>query len=96
VDKVKIDRSFVTGLSDGGASTSLVAAVVTIARSLGLSTVAEGVETSEQVAVLHKLGCDEAQGYLYAKAMPASEMADTVHRFGPDTTPHLQIVPNPA
>jgi len=96
VDKVKIDRSFVTDLSEGGASTSLVAAVVTIARSLGLSTVAEGVETEEQVGLLHELGCDEAQGFLYAKPMPAREMLDTVLRFGPDTTPHLQIVPSPA
>jgi diguanylate cyclase (GGDEF)-like protein len=96
VDKVKIDRSFVTDLSDGGAGTSLVAAVVTIARSLGLSTVAEGVETNEQVALLQQLGCDEAQGFLYAPALPAETMAETVRRFGTDTTPHLQIVPGPA
>jgi diguanylate cyclase (GGDEF)-like protein len=96
VDKVKIDRSFITDLSDGGAGTSLVAAVVTIARSLGLSTVAEGVETDAQVALLHQLGCDEAQGFRYAEARPASEMAETIRRFGPDTTPHLTIVPSPA
>ena len=70
VDEVKIDRSFVSDLDADGANTSLVAAVVAIAASLGISTVAEGVEKPEQAARLHELGCNEAQGYWFSQAGP--------------------------
>ncbi|MGZ6827625.1 MAG: putative bifunctional diguanylate cyclase/phosphodiesterase, partial [Mycobacteriales bacterium] len=67
---VKIDRSFVAGLGSDATDEAIVAAVLGVARSLGLSTVGEGVETPEQRERLHELGCELGQGYLLGKALP--------------------------
>jgi EAL domain-containing protein (putative c-di-GMP-specific phosphodiesterase class I) len=69
VDYLKIDQSFVAELATQSGSV-VAAAVVSLARSLGMATIAEGVETPDQVEPLRDLGCDFAQGWLYAKAMP--------------------------
>jgi EAL domain-containing protein (putative c-di-GMP-specific phosphodiesterase class I) len=69
VDTLKIDRSFVEMVSATGGPT-LVSVIVNLARALKLNTVAEGVETEEQLQQLRALGCDEMQGYLFAKPMP--------------------------
>jgi diguanylate cyclase len=71
-DVLKIDRSFVEGLGAGGIDDKIVAAVVGLARDLGLLAVAEGVETVEQAAALRALGCELAQGYLFARPGPAA------------------------
>jgi EAL domain-containing protein (putative c-di-GMP-specific phosphodiesterase class I)/CheY-like chemotaxis protein len=75
VDLVKIDRSFVAQLGIESESTAIVTAVVHLARSLGLGTVAEGVETAEQGLQLKLLGCDLGQGYHWGRPMPAGELA---------------------
>jgi diguanylate cyclase len=72
-DIVKIDRSFVQELGAGGPSTTLVASIVELARSLHLDVVAEGVETTEQHAVLSSLRCSHAQGYLFGHPRPAAD-----------------------
>ena len=72
-DIVKIDQSFVEGLGSTGGGLAITAAVVLMARSLGLVTVAEGVETRGQSAVLQSLGCDWGQGYHFARPLPAAE-----------------------
>ncbi|TFV78170.1 bifunctional diguanylate cyclase/phosphodiesterase [Blastococcus sp. CT_GayMR19] len=72
-DIVKIDRSFVQELGTGGPSTTLVASIIELARSLHLDVVAEGVETQEQHAVLEELSCSHAQGYLFGRPRPAAE-----------------------
>ncbi|MGZ4759659.1 MAG: putative bifunctional diguanylate cyclase/phosphodiesterase, partial [Acidimicrobiales bacterium] len=92
VDEVKIDRSFVSDLDDDGANTSLVAAVVAIAASLGISTVAEGVEKPEQAARLHQLGCNEAQGYWFSRPVPADEIAAVMEGLGLASERRLRIV----
>lgn len=69
VDTLKIDRSFVEMVSAAGGPT-LVSVIVNLAHALKLNTVAEGVETEEQLQQLRALGCDEMQGYLFAKPMP--------------------------
>jgi diguanylate cyclase (GGDEF)-like protein/PAS domain S-box-containing protein len=74
VDIVKVDRSFVSGMSADSTDREIVAAVVGMGRALKLSVVAEGIETTEQAEALRDLGCDIGQGYLYAKPLPAEEM----------------------
>jgi diguanylate cyclase (GGDEF)-like protein len=71
VDIIKIDRSFVSDLSAGGSSTTLIASIVELARALGLDVVAEGVETEEQRRVLTDLHCGAGQGFLFARPEPA-------------------------
>jgi sensor c-di-GMP phosphodiesterase-like protein len=70
VDGVKIDKSFVDGIRREPRAHGVVEAVVALARTLNLETVAEGVERSEQAAALHALGCHQAQGFHYAAPMP--------------------------
>ena len=72
-DALKVDRSFVDGLGTDGGDSAIVSAVVKLAHRLNLQVVAEGVETPLQLAHLRRLGCDIAQGYLWAKPLPADE-----------------------
>jgi diguanylate cyclase (GGDEF)-like protein len=76
VDKLKIDRSFVRGLPDKRESAVIVASITRIAQSLGLQTVAEGVETEPQSRHLSELGCDQLQGYLFAKPLPLQRLTE--------------------
>lgn len=73
VDTLKVDRSFVDGITEAGTDTAIVTAIVDLARSLGLQVVAEGVEDQAQAEALVAIGCRFAQGYLYAPAVTASE-----------------------
>ena len=71
VDKIKIDRSFVTGLIASHQSRAVVDAILTLARTLGMRVVAEGVETAEQALALKLRRCDDLQGFLISKPQPA-------------------------
>jgi diguanylate cyclase len=82
VDRVKIDAGFVRGVGDGGSDHSLIAAIVAMADALGLSTIAEGVETAEQADHLHALHVGAAQGYLFARPLPAAGVAGALERLG--------------
>src|SRR6266576_2532622 len=73
-DKIKIDRCFVSDIDAADGSSSIVQAVVNIATALNMTTVAEGVETEAQRALLRELGCTEMQGYLFSAAKPAAEV----------------------
>jgi EAL domain-containing protein (putative c-di-GMP-specific phosphodiesterase class I) len=70
---IKIDRTFVSGL-DGAADSGLARSVLAIGKALNLTTVAEGVETAEQLAALRELGCDRAQGFLFGRPQTAGEI----------------------
>jgi diguanylate cyclase (GGDEF)-like protein len=72
--RVKIDRSFVASITASDADRAIVTAAISAAHALGQRVVAEGVETSQQLAVLGDLGCDEAQGFLVAQVLPADEL----------------------
>jgi diguanylate cyclase (GGDEF)-like protein/PAS domain S-box-containing protein len=75
IDEVKIDRSFINELHHNADDAAIAAAVVAMARSLGLSVVAEGVELDEQLATLERLGCNEVQGYLLGRPLTAEAFA---------------------
>jgi diguanylate cyclase (GGDEF)-like protein/PAS domain S-box-containing protein len=73
LDVIKVDRSFIAGLGDGQGS-SIAGAIVSLARALGLRTVAEGIEDDEQHRAVVALGCDLGQGFLFARPMPADDL----------------------
>ncbi len=96
VDEVKIDKSFIDGIADRGANTTLVSAIVAIAESLDIVTVAEGVERVEQADRLQELGCDQAQGFLFSKPLGLADLPAALGRLGLAAAPALTIVPDTA
>jgi diguanylate cyclase (GGDEF)-like protein len=84
--QLKIDRSFIADLGISGDAMAVVDAVIRLAHALGLRVVAEGVETERQCEILATLGCDEFQGYLFARPMPADQLVQWIatgpHRGG--------------
>jgi len=81
VDKLKIDQSFVRALADAPEDDAIVRAIIQMADSLGLRTIAEGVETGEVSRLLARLGCHEVQGYFYAKPLAAEDVPAFVLSF---------------
>jgi diguanylate cyclase (GGDEF)-like protein/PAS domain S-box-containing protein len=75
LDALKIDRAFVAGMNNSAEHMAIVSAIINLARALRINVVAEGVETEEQAARLCVLGCDEAQGFLFSRPMPAEDVA---------------------
>jgi diguanylate cyclase (GGDEF)-like protein len=74
IDKLKIDKSFIPDIANDSNDRSIVEAIVSMAHSLRLRAVAEGVESEDQAEFLRRLNCDEAQGYLYSKPLPPGEI----------------------
>jgi EAL domain-containing protein (putative c-di-GMP-specific phosphodiesterase class I) len=87
VDTLKIDRSFVQNIVDTPNVLTLVSTIVSLARAFGMKTVAEGVETSEQLRLLRSMHCDQAQGYLLGRPTPASDVAAVAARLQPGSRP---------
>jgi diguanylate cyclase (GGDEF)-like protein/PAS domain S-box-containing protein len=79
LDELKIDKSFVDGLGRDPEATAIVAAVMGMAHALDLRVVAEGVETADQAARLRTLGCDEAQGFYFARPVSADDIDERLH-----------------
>tara|TARA_R110000737_G_scaffold21544_4_gene40010 strand:+ start:2458 stop:4509 length:2052 start_codon:yes stop_codon:yes gene_type:complete len=80
-DVLKIDRSFIDGITSNKADCDLVKATIAMSHSLGLAVVAEGVETKAQLTLLVELGCDYVQGYYFSKPVPANLLVDfSAHR----------------
>jgi diguanylate cyclase (GGDEF)-like protein len=75
LDELKIDKEFVDGLGQNDQDAAIVQLVINLAHGLGLQVVAEGVETSEQLARLREMGCDQAQGYYFWESLPRGETA---------------------
>ena len=84
VDRLKIDRSFMAELAERPAEQTIVAAIVGMARGLGIPVTAEGVETAEQLERVRALGCDAAQGFLLARPAAPDAIAGLLHQpLGP-------------
>jgi EAL domain-containing protein (putative c-di-GMP-specific phosphodiesterase class I) len=82
-DRVKVDRAFVEPLDrEGNTDHQLVSAIIAMAAALGMSVVAEGVETIEQAERLAEMGCETAQGFYYSRPLPADAMPDALRRLG--------------
>jgi EAL domain-containing protein (putative c-di-GMP-specific phosphodiesterase class I) len=78
VDTIKIDRSFVSGMTTDTDDLAVVASIVSLAAAVGVEAVAEGVETEDQADALRRLGCPLAQGFLWSPAVPAPDLMDTL------------------
>jgi diguanylate cyclase (GGDEF)-like protein len=81
VDTLKVDRSFIQSIADTPNVATLVSTIVSLARAFNMHTVAEGVETSEQLEILRSMKCDQAQGYLFGRPTPASDVAAAIARL---------------
>ena len=81
-DKIKIDGSFVSGLSDAPESSAVISAITGLASSFRMVTTAEGVETQEQLEMVRSLGCTEMQGHLFSKACSAADVAELLAAQG--------------
>lgn len=84
VDALKIDRSFISELSSSGTSLPLIQTIVILAHNMGLSVVAEGVETLEQLEILRALGCDKVQGHLFGEPLTIEKAEALMQRPGRD------------
>jgi diguanylate cyclase (GGDEF)-like protein/PAS domain S-box-containing protein len=82
IQGLKIDRSFIDGLDSSARSTAIVTAIVRMAEALSIEVTAEGVETVRQIEELQRLGCDRAQGFCFARPLPASEITELLVRPG--------------
>jgi EAL domain-containing protein (putative c-di-GMP-specific phosphodiesterase class I) len=73
IDCVKIDRAFIKDMPENTDDVAIARTIVAMAKSLGLTTVAEGVETAEQLELLKTMGCDQIQGYFFSRPLPADD-----------------------
>ena len=83
-DKIKIDRTFVSDLGENAENSVIVQAIIIIAGALGMTTVAEGVETASQQRLLTALGCEEVQGFLYSRAVPIEKVPELIAAWSPE------------
>jgi EAL domain-containing protein (putative c-di-GMP-specific phosphodiesterase class I) len=84
VDCLKIDRSLVKGVAYESEDTAIIRAVASLARSLGIIVTAEGVETHEQLVQLRAVGCDQGQGYFFARPVSADRLPELLASLGAD------------
>jgi diguanylate cyclase (GGDEF)-like protein len=100
INQVKVDQSFVRAIGTDREDTAIVAAVIGLARNLGLHVVAEGIETPEQLATLVHLGCEHLQGYFFSRPVPVTDLAPLVEHdpawIGPDGDASFALQRRPA
>jgi diguanylate cyclase (GGDEF)-like protein/PAS domain S-box-containing protein len=92
LNNLKIDRSFIEGLPDDGEDLAIVRAILSMARSMGFSVTAEGVETGEQAQMLKDMACDLLQGYYFSRPVPAVEISALLARQWPPADRALNVV----
>jgi diguanylate cyclase (GGDEF)-like protein len=81
VDTLKVDRSFIQSIGDTPNIMTLVSTIVSLARAFNMHTVAEGVETAEQLQILRDIKCDQAQGFLFSRPIPAADVPAAIARL---------------
>ncbi len=96
VNKIKVDQSFVRDISSDANDAAIVSAVVAMSKQLGIKTIAEGVETVEQLEFLARLECDECQGHLFSRPIPAAEVASLILSNRPQPARGGRTKSNPA
>jgi diguanylate cyclase (GGDEF)-like protein len=80
IDKLKIDRSFISDVASNAGDASIVRAIISLAHGLRLKVIAEGVESEEQLSILKRMGCDQYQGFFRSAAVPAADIENFVRR----------------
>jgi len=80
IDEIKIDMSFIRKIGENPKTKSIVHSIIGMAHEIGIKTVAEGVETEEQVSFLRQSGCDYIQGYYYSKPLPEEEFVEFLEK----------------
>jgi EAL domain-containing protein (putative c-di-GMP-specific phosphodiesterase class I) len=90
IDTIKIDRSFVRDLPDDTEDRAIAQAIISMGRALGMTIVAEGVETVDQETFLRAHGCDEMQGFLFSRPLPPDQLADLLRPEPRLVSPPLQ------
>jgi len=91
VDELKIDKSFVMNMESDLQDAKIVHSTVDLAHNLGLTVVAEGVESAKSWKLLDSLSCDEAQGFFIAKPMPGAQFAAWAKQWSPPDTTHEHL-----
>jgi diguanylate cyclase (GGDEF)-like protein/PAS domain S-box-containing protein len=89
ISEIKIDRAFITGMNDSPEGLAIVSSIIALAHSLKLKVVAEGVETEAQAQLLRLLACDQAQGYLFCRPVPASAIAELLRKEAGNARPEV-------
>lgn len=90
IDTIKIDRSFMRDLPQGTEDKGIAEAIIGMGKALGLTVIAEGVETSDQELFVRKHACDELQGFLFSKAVSSEDLAALLRSQAPISSPALQ------
>ena len=96
LDQVKIDKSFVMDLLDDPNDAAIASTIMTLASSLGLEAIAEGVENKEQMEFLQNLGCHMFQGYLFSPPQPVTEFENYARAAGQNMLQDLFARPQPS
>jgi len=96
IDTIKIDRSFVRDLPEDSEDQAIAQAIISMGKALGMTVIAEGVETTEQEAFLRNHACDEMQGFLFSEPVPPQQLADLLRSAPVVISPPLQPAANAA
>ncbi len=94
IDNLKIDRSFIERMNCDGENFEIVRTIITLAKTLGMDAISEGIETPEQLTQLKNLGCQFGQGYLFAEPLDAQEIESMLVNVSVQETPFLMTKEN--